>query len=293
MEGTFSGGPDGVITIENHEYKLKEGKYFEYIGGGKTFKYTVENPEIFSKYNWGGSANTKESKSEENKLEDSGATIKNVSRNVEVNLPNPDGTYDEKNWKLAVDLDDDIESLPVGTHIRTWAFGRAVLSFDDGTIFKMAAKSEIVLLSPAAKRSKVKLLPGAYQANIKTKIQDPDYEIDMDQMVMVIQGTILVLEETGSKSTVKVIEGSVSVKSKTSGQSETINTGETITADANGLGQKTTFDVVSENASWDALEKETRESSPQLNNFAYAGLAVLAVVIIGAVLKFRKKKAVK
>src|SRR3989338_8067753 len=34
MEGTFSGGPDGVITIENHEYKLKEGKYFEYIGGG-------------------------------------------------------------------------------------------------------------------------------------------------------------------------------------------------------------------------------------------------------------------
>ncbi|KKS98062.1 MAG: hypothetical protein UV73_C0003G0004 [Candidatus Gottesmanbacteria bacterium GW2011_GWA2_43_14] len=157
LEGTFSGGPDGVITIESYEYKLKEGKYFEFITGGKTFKYTIENPEIFSKYNWDGSANA-----EERKLEDSGVTIENVSRNVEVNLPNPDGTYDEKNWKLAVDLDDDAGSLPVGTHIRTWAFGRAVLSFDDGTIFKMAAKSEIVLLSPAAKQSKIKLLPGAY-----------------------------------------------------------------------------------------------------------------------------------
>ncbi|KKS98063.1 MAG: hypothetical protein UV73_C0003G0005 [Candidatus Gottesmanbacteria bacterium GW2011_GWA2_43_14] len=115
----------------------------------------------------------------------------------------------------------------------------------------------------------------------------------MDAMVIVIQGTTLVFEEAGNKSTIKVIEGSVSVKSKTSGQSETVNIGETITADLNGLGQKTTFDVANENASWEALEKEASKAAPKLNNMVYVVLAVIAVVIIGTVLKFRMKKARK
>ena len=51
VEGIFSGGPNGVITLDGgFTYTLKDGKYFELIFGGKTYKYTVENPDIFS--NW-------------------------------------------------------------------------------------------------------------------------------------------------------------------------------------------------------------------------------------------------
>jgi len=69
----------------------------------------------------------------------------------------------------------------------------------------------------------------------------------MSQAVAGIKGTTFVLSENKSQSSIKVIEGSVAFTSKSTGQTEMINGGETITADKNGLGPKTTFDAAAEN----------------------------------------------
>ena len=50
--GTFSGGPNGEITINGEtSIQLVNGTYFK-SNLDKTFQATVENPEIFSKYRW-------------------------------------------------------------------------------------------------------------------------------------------------------------------------------------------------------------------------------------------------
>src|SRR4030067_2265460 len=50
--GTFSGGPNGEITINGEtNIQLVNGTYFK-SNLEKTFQATVENPEIFSKYRW-------------------------------------------------------------------------------------------------------------------------------------------------------------------------------------------------------------------------------------------------
>ena len=52
--GTFSGGPNGEITINGEtSIQLVNGTYFK-SNLDKTFQATVENPDIFSKYNWSG-----------------------------------------------------------------------------------------------------------------------------------------------------------------------------------------------------------------------------------------------
>ncbi len=60
--GVFSGGPNGKITLEGKADQLNvhlvNGKYIE-LTFGKTYQFPVENPEIFSKYDWG--ANTEQS----------------------------------------------------------------------------------------------------------------------------------------------------------------------------------------------------------------------------------------
>ncbi len=52
VEGTFSGGPNGVAKIGSYEYKLINGAYFELMLNGKVYKYTVDNPAVFA--NWPG-----------------------------------------------------------------------------------------------------------------------------------------------------------------------------------------------------------------------------------------------
>ena len=99
------------------------------------------------------------------------------------------------------------------------------------------------------------------------------------------------METTPNATLIKVLDGKVAFTSIKSGETAELLTGESITADNNGLTGKTAFDVASENAFWDALVKESDRSVPRLSNIAYAVLAVIAAVIIGTVLKFRMKKA--
>src|SRR3989344_1332940 len=117
--GTFSGGPNGEITIDGEtSIQLVNGQYFKSTLE-KTFQATVENPEIFSKYRWSMDESIPIPEIKEGKYEvetyDSSLRFSDLYGQVEVIIPNPDGTYDEDaDWNLAkIDME-----LPPGTRIK-------------------------------------------------------------------------------------------------------------------------------------------------------------------------------
>lgn len=270
IEGTFSGGPNGIITISGYEYKLHDGKYFETETGGKTFKFNVENPEIFSKYRWSmdESAPIPEIKKGKYEVETTGkARFNDLYGQVEINIPNPDGTYDEEKWDFAkIDME-----LPPGTRIKTSEKSGILLTFPDmQTNITVGPNTEIVLIEmdPEKNLMGIKSPWGKLKANFKKMLKDGSMEVEMSQAIAGIKGTVFSLEGTKDKSTINVMEGRVEFKSKATGQTEMVNAGETLSADAKGLGQKTTFDVAAENASWKVLEKQTKKQDFLINKIA-------------------------
>lgn len=277
VEGTFSGGPNGIMTISGYEYKLHDGQYFETGSGGNTFKFDVENPEIFSKYNWEWDTASPESPTEETKLEDSGVAFSDLFGQVEVNIPNEDGTYDEEKWDFAK-LDG--KTLPVGTHIKTSENSGGYISFADMTTFTLKPGSEIILSSPAAKDSQVKLLAGNLWINVKKMFKDGSMEIEMSQAVAGIKGTRFVVSENGTESTIKVTEGTVKYTSKSTGESVDVARGESMTASAQGLSEKITFDPSEEEGKWQEIERSLKKSAGNNKNTMYlwGGIGVAAVI---------------
>lgn len=68
-------------------------------------------------------------------------------------------------------------------------------------------------------------------------------EVEMVTVCAGIKGTTFVCEETGSKSTLKVLEGKVNLTSKITGKVITVNAGEMAVADASGNLNKSTFNI--------------------------------------------------
>jgi hypothetical protein len=85
-------------------------------------------------------------------------------------------------------------------------------------------------------------------------------EVEMSQAVMGIKGTTVVCEETGSTSTLKVLEGTASFTAKATGEEILVNAGEMATATENGLSQLQSFDVDAENASWEEFASKPEGS---------------------------------
>lgn len=275
VEAIFSGGPNGVITGSGYEYKLHDGKYFELVSGGKTTTFTVENPEIFTKYRWSmdESVPVPEIKEGKWKVETFGnARFNDLYGQVEINVPQPDGTYDEEAWDTA-ELDSE---LPPGTHIKVSNKSGLILTFPDTqTDIIVGPNTEIVLVSAKdEKEGHLQLLWGKLKANVKKMMKDGSLEVEMSQAVAGIKGTTFVLEETKKQSTLKVIEGSVAFKSKINGQEEMVNAGETLVSDKNGFSNKTTFDVASEKATWDALKKNASKTESVMTKLINVFLAL-------------------
>ncbi len=151
---------------------------------------------------------------------DSGARFSDLSGQVEVLIPKgymADGEpdWDEEAWTIAkLDM-----TLPEGTRIKTSDRSTVILSFADMTTFSMKPETEIYLSKPQAKPGQFKLLGGQLWINFKRMIKDGSMEIEMGQAVTGIKGTTLVLEDDGTSSTVKVIEGTVEFTSKATGES--------------------------------------------------------------------------
>ena len=172
-------------------------------------------------------------------LEDSGARFSDLAGQVEINDPQPDGSYDPEDWHSAR-LD---QVLPVDTHIRTKAKSGAILSFADATTFHLKPESEIVLSSASSKDSTLKLLAGNLWANITKMAKDGSMEVEMSQAVASIKGTTFIVSDDLISSTLQVIEGTVTF-TVTGGAQAIVTTGQQVTATADqGLGAVTPFDV--------------------------------------------------
>jgi hypothetical protein len=194
---------------------------------------------------------------------------------VEVNVPQPDGSYDEEDWSFAK-LDG--KTLPPGTRIKTSGKSGAILSFGSNTYF-MGPESELEIVKDPAQPGNVELLWGNLKANVKKMMKDGSMEIEMSQAVAGIKGTILVLSEDKTHSTLKVIEGVVAFQSKANAKTEIVYAGETITATKNGLGQKQTFDMAAENKKW-----ETQNQSNDSNDNKVTDKKIKDYVIVGAII---------
>ncbi|MEM4734045.1 MAG: FecR domain-containing protein, partial [Candidatus Bathyarchaeia archaeon] len=145
----------------------------------------------------------------------------------------------------------------------------------------------------------LKLLSGQLWSNMKKMVIEGQMDIEMGQAVAGIKGTTFVLEEKNEQSTIKVIEGTVEFKSKTSGASIIVGEGEKVTATSQGLGSKTSFDVQAEVESWkDYLPDKQSEGLAGgifgflLNSpFLIIALVIfLAICVLGIVVYLRKKR---
>ena len=181
---------------------------------------------------------------------DSGARFTGIQGDVQVSSE-CNGDYAKGIWHFAKRE----IYLNGGDHIKTAEDSEAILGFADMSTFILKAESEIVLKVPENKDSKLKLVAGNIWMNIKKMAQNGGMNIDMDQAVAGIKGTTLICETSGSKSYVKVIEGTVEVTSKVTGKMVQVTGGQGITAtDAGMLDQPYAIDIAKEQADWDAVK---------------------------------------
>ena len=203
-----------------------------------------------------------------------GARFTSLSREVEFRHE-----AEKDNWHPA--KPDTI--LCVGDHVRTSEDSSAIIGFADLSTFLLKAESEIVVTLPPATDSKLQLLLGNIWVNVKKMAHNGTMEVEMSQAVAGIKGTTFVLSETGTTSTLKVIEGTVSFTAKTTGQTVEVSTGQTVQADKTGLSPVTSFDVNAESADWAKLGAETGTGADSgLPVALLAGLAGLVVVLLVA-----------
>lgn len=179
--------------------------------------------------------------------------------------------------------------LLVGCHLKVGEDSSAIINFSDMTVFQMKSNSEIVLTSSLTKQeSKLGMVAGNIWINIKRMYKYGSLNVEMSQGVCGIKGTTFVLSETGTKSTVKVIEGIVKFTPKSGGSSVDINAGEMLSAAGGKLSPKTTFNIAEEQKQWTEIKEppKSKIKMPAIIGGA-AGLVILLVIFF--ILKSRKK----
>lgn len=227
---------------------------------------------------------------------DSGARFAGLSGQVEVRPDFDEDAWDFAQLKMVLYTED---------HIRTGPRSGAIISFKDLKTFVMKADTEIVLATPPEKESKLELVAGNIWVNVKKMIKDGTMEVTMNQAVSGIKGTILICEETGTTSSVKVIEGSVEFRDNF-GKSVIVSSGEKASATGSGMMEKETFDLEAEKEAWAELVEseamaaaETEASagvvqdSGGLGNLPFIAGAAAVVLLAGVllmILKSRKRK---
>lgn len=274
--GTFTGGPNGiaVFNTESGEIRLQltDGKVFSFAAQGFSMDFTVTDPSIFDA--WVENAGAR----------DSGARLSDISGQVEIACPPDLEAWDVMKMGRVIYVD---------CHLKTGEDSSAVISFSDMTTFTMKAESEIVIDTPPEKESKWSLIAGNIWVNVKQMVKDGTMKVHMSQAVAGIKGTTFILTETGSESSIQVIEGVVNFESRATGKAVDIMAGESVTATSTGLSEKTTFDISAEQLNWQAesspLENKSSNTSSSSTRPIYLAGAVLIAIFIGiAFLKKRK-----
>jgi hypothetical protein len=167
-----------------------------------------------------------------------------------------------------------------------------ILSFPDLSTFVVGPETTLVFKKvEIRKETKLELVASNIWVNIKKMVKDGTMEVTMNQGVAGIKGTIFVCEDDGNTSTLKVIEGSVEFTAKADGKKEMVYAGEMISATAEGIGAKTSFDVKVETNKWDEIQASTQKGKFSKGWIGLLSGGVLLLAIIAAVVTTKKKKA--
>ncbi len=268
IEFNFSGGIDGVFTPTGNTEILSNK-----IKGGKIVKSEDNDLAAVIEYENGGVIPMSITKYLSNFLEetiDSTMVINGMTGNVEILLPGKG----PRGWQSAWKSYKDKVSLPVGTRIRTKDDSSVALLIPDAVSTNVISttildqNSEVIITYDPKKNitgflEKLKIAHGQAIVNMKRIFTEGSMEIEMNQAVAGIKGTTLVLEDDGQTSTLKVIEGVVNFKSKTTGESKDISAGQMIEANQAGLGNSSDFDIAAENAKWDKIDQKIQKSAEE------------------------------
>lgn len=211
---------------------------------------------------------------------DAGARFTSISREVEFRRDCAKNAWNPAKMDTVLHVDD---------HVRTSEDSSAIIGFSDLSTFLLKADSEIVITTPPANDSKLKLVLGNIWVNVKKMAHNGTMEIDMSQAVAGIKGTTFVLSDDGKNSTLKVIEGTVTFTSKADGKITLVSMGEMMTVDKNGSQPKQKFDVAGETKLWDAV-RAAQGLVP--NNVIWYGAGAVVIILLSIVgyLKFVRRK---
>jgi len=264
VTGTFTGGPNGIAVFNTGSGEIKlqltDGKVFSFTTQGFSLNLTVTDPSIFDA--WVEDADAR----------DSGARVSDLNGQVEIACPPDLEAWDVMKMGRVIYVD---------CHLKTGEDSSAVISFSDMTTFEMKSESEIVIDTPPEKESKLSLIAGNIWVNVKQMVKDGTMKVHMSQAVAGIKGTKFVLTETGSESSIRVIEGVVNFESRATGKVVNIMAGESVKATVAGLSEKTTFDPLDEQIKWQA-ESDTSETKSVVSNSP--SLKTIYIFCIGLVL---------
>jgi len=143
------------------------------------------------------------------------------------------------------------------THDESWV----ILQFLDLSTFVMHSNSEIVIMPNEKQKSNLELIFGKIMVNVERMMAGDSLVIRTNRCVTGVEGTKYVLQDDGTKTTLKTLEGKVNIESIASGEKNSVEAGEMIIATDTGLTEIETFDIAAEEAEWEIDELEDSQSS--------------------------------
>ncbi|MBT3464940.1 hypothetical protein HOD20_05440 [archaeon] len=177
-------------------------------------------------------------------------------------------------------------------HIKNGEDSTCSIMSTDMFLFIMNKPESEIILTYSEQESNAHVIWGKIKVNVKRMLKDGTMDVEMSQAVAGIKGTIFVVEETGTESTLKVIEGEVEFTSKSNGKSEMVGAGEMITATKKGLEKKKKFDIAKENATWESNEamiKDIKNKNNSKGSFFFLVIILFGVIGVGS-FYFKKQK---
>lgn len=138
-----------------------------------------------------------------------------------------------------------------GDAIKTGDESSAIIGFADLSTYLVKQNSEIVVLKPPEKDSKIKLVVGNIMRNIRKMLKDGTMEVEMSQAVAGARGTVYTLgSDPKTGDTAAVLEGTIELRAKATGETRLLNAGQRVRITSRGFSAIETFDIDLELARW-------------------------------------------
>ena len=157
--------------------------------------------------------------------------------------------YGEVSIRCNFEDDDAYEYAELDTEIfeddriRTKEESGAILGLEDMSTYVIKPESTLIIHTEEGNTSKLEMLVGSMIVNIKKIIEGKSLEVEMNQCVTSINGTIVAFEQKGKESNVWLMAGAVSVKSKKTGKVTKLQPGQRSITGKNGVVQVKSFNI--------------------------------------------------